>query len=348
MSYNSFKPGVTWYDTDGNRIQAHAGYMFYENDTFYWYGENKEKSQSEWDLWHWGIRLYSSKDLYNWKSEGIIIEPVLDDETHSLYYNARLDRPHLLYNEKTKKYVMWAKVMTGRPDKLDYAIVLTADSIKGPYTLVVDHYNPNGHGFGDFEVVSDGERAYVIYEKPHTEMIISPLTEDYLGVEEGNFKSYFHFGHPPFIREAPATFRYNGKIYMITSGTTAKFPNPSESAVADDYMGDWVMQGITHVNDTKRTSFDSQISCIFKHPKKENLFIAMADRWLDDIPEDMPHICDIFNSIYNPDLEAMPFNMMETTKKNTSVAEYVWLPVEFDGDMPKIHWYDEWRWEDFN
>ena len=67
MSYNSFKPGVTWYDTDGNRIQAHAGYMFYENDTFYWYGENKEKSQSEWDLWHWGIRLYSSKDLYNWE-----------------------------------------------------------------------------------------------------------------------------------------------------------------------------------------------------------------------------------------------------------------------------------------
>ena len=24
--YNSFKPGKTWYDTDGNRIQAHAGY----------------------------------------------------------------------------------------------------------------------------------------------------------------------------------------------------------------------------------------------------------------------------------------------------------------------------------
>ena len=128
MSYNSFKPGVTWYDTDGNRIQAHAGYMFYENDTFYWYGENKEKSKSEWDLWHWGIRLYSSKDLYNWKSEGIIIEPVTDDETHSLYYNARLDRPHLLYNEKTKKYVMWAKVMTGRPDKLDYAIILRANT----------------------------------------------------------------------------------------------------------------------------------------------------------------------------------------------------------------------------
>ena len=40
-----FSPGKPWLDIDGNRIQAHAGYMFYENDTFYWYGENKEKSK---------------------------------------------------------------------------------------------------------------------------------------------------------------------------------------------------------------------------------------------------------------------------------------------------------------
>ena len=28
------------------------------------------------------------------------------------------------------------------------------------------------------------------------------------------------------------------------------------------------------------------------------------------------------------------------------VADYVWLPLRFDGAMPIIEWYDEWRVED--
>ena len=109
---NCFTPGVPWLDTDGNRIQAHAGYMFYENETFYWYGENKEKSNTEAEVWHWGVRLYSSKDLYNWKSEGIILPPELVDENSPVYYRAKMDRPHILYNDKTGLYVMWLKIMS--------------------------------------------------------------------------------------------------------------------------------------------------------------------------------------------------------------------------------------------
>lgn len=347
MKNNSFKPGKTWLDTDGNRIQAHGGYMFYENDTFYWYGENKEKTQTEWKIWHWGVRLYSSKDLYNWKSEGIILEPETKDETSSIYYNSMLDRPHILFNKKINKYVMWAKVMTGVADKPDYAIILTSDSIKGPFKLVKDKYNPNGNAMGDFEIVEDGDKAYLIYERPHTDLVITPLTEDYMCVVEDDYKIYFENGHPPFIREAPATFKHNNKIYMITSGTTAKFPNPSEVAVSDEYMGHWKVLGDPHIDDAKHTSFDSQISCIFKHPKKENLYIAMADRWLVDLPENMPDIQKVFDSIYNPNLDKIPFKTTDYTKKNTSIAEYVWLPIEFEDSAVKIKWYDEWKWEDF-
>ena len=106
MTYDAFYPGREWLDTDGNLIQAHAGYMFYENDTFYWYGENKERSETEWEVWHWGVRLYSSKDLYNWKSEGIILPPELTDTTHPMYFNSKMDRPHILYNEKTGETVL--------------------------------------------------------------------------------------------------------------------------------------------------------------------------------------------------------------------------------------------------
>ena len=339
-------PGKTWLDTDGNRIQAHAGYILYENDTFYWYGENKEKSQSEFDVWHWGVRLYSSKDLYNWKNEGIILLPELEDVNSPIYYKAKMDRPHILYNEKTKLYVMWLKIMSEA--SAGFAVIATSKSIKGPFTIVKTDYSPNGFTFGDFDLVKIEDKAYCVYERPHSEMIITPLTEDYLGVEEDNYKSYFHNGHPPFIREAPAVFERDNKIYMITSGTTAKFPNPSEVAVADSMMGEWKVLGDPHVNDSKKTSFDSQISCIFKHPKKKNLYITVADRWLVDLPENLPDIQDVFDSYFNPNRTPIDIDLAQFTKKNTSIAEYVWLPIEFEDGMPKIKWYDKWKIEDFD
>jgi hypothetical protein len=28
--------------------------------------------------------------------------------------------------------------------------------------------------------------------------------------------------------------------------------------------------------------------------------------------------------------------------KNPIDGRYVWLPVEFDGDIPRLRWHDEW------
>ena len=37
----------------------------------------------------------------------------------------------------------------------------------------------------------------------------------------------------------------------------------------------------------------------------------------------------------------------EKPKEKTKEADYVWLPIRFDGDKPYIEWLDEWRTEDF-
>ena len=67
-------PGQPMKDTDGNIIQAHGAGMIYDNGVYYWYGENKEFTTGDNDVWTWGIRFYSSTDLLNWKNEGIIIK----------------------------------------------------------------------------------------------------------------------------------------------------------------------------------------------------------------------------------------------------------------------------------
>ena len=74
--YDSVRPGQVWNDTNGNRIQAHGGSIHHEDGTFYWYGENKERTTPGSGIWHWGVRCYSSTDLYNWDDLGLIIPPV--------------------------------------------------------------------------------------------------------------------------------------------------------------------------------------------------------------------------------------------------------------------------------
>ena len=105
----SICPGKVWTDTNGNRIQAHGGSVFYENGIYYWYGENKEKTDGKNGIWHWGVRCYSSTDLYNWEDCGLIIPPEPEDENSPLHPAAMMDRPHIIYNASTKKYVCWLK-----------------------------------------------------------------------------------------------------------------------------------------------------------------------------------------------------------------------------------------------
>ncbi len=94
--YKSIRPGQEWLDTNGKRIEAHGGNIFYDNQTFYWYGENKEKTDGENGIWTYGIHAYSSKDLYNWTDEGLIIQPELNNENSNLHPSQRI-RPSAYY-----------------------------------------------------------------------------------------------------------------------------------------------------------------------------------------------------------------------------------------------------------
>ncbi len=39
---------------------------------------------------------------------------------------------------------------------------------------------------------------------------------------------------------------------------------------------------------------------------------------------------------------------MQDNMRNTSIADYVWLPFRFDGEMAYLDWRDEWRIEDYD
>lgn len=313
-------PGEVWKDTDGNPINAHGGGLLYHEGTYYWYGEYKkgETILPEWATWECyrtdvtGVSCYSSKDLLNWKFEGIVLPAVKDDKKHDLHPSKVLERPKVIYNEKTKKFVMWAHVESADYSKA-CAGVAVSDSPTGTFTYV-GSFRPNGAMSRDQTVfVDDNGKAYQFYSSENNATLyISELTDDYLkptGRYTRNFVKQ--------SREAPAVFKYNGKYYMLSSGCTGWDPNVAELAVADSIMGQWTTIGNPCTGPDADKTFYAQSTYVQQVYGKGNAYIAMFDRW---------------------------------KKKNLEDSRYVWLPLEFgkDGTIA-IPWRDSWdprtQWE---
>ena len=250
---------------------------------------------------------------------------MVDDPTSPLHPAQQVDRPHIIRHPRTGTYVCWLKIM--EPDGSQRSTVLTAPTLLGPYTIVRSWVRPLGMNAGDFDLVVDRTdgKAYYYFERVHSELICADLTDDYLDVT-GYYSTHFPRQGPPLVREAPAYFRRGARHYLLTSGTTWYFPNPSEVAVADTYHGPWRVLDNPHPNDATGTSFRSQISSVFRHPQVDDLYIAIADRWL---PSWRPGDAEDYIA-------------------DTAFADYVWLPLQFEGDQPIINWRDEWRVEEFS
>jgi len=77
-------PGEVWKDIQGNPINAHGGGILFHEGTYYWYGEMKQGKTwrvpyLKWECYRCdagGVNCYSSKDLVNWKHEGVALPSV--------------------------------------------------------------------------------------------------------------------------------------------------------------------------------------------------------------------------------------------------------------------------------
>ena len=359
MANHSIKPGKVWLDTEGKPIQAHGFSVFYneQEKLYYWYGENKEKTAGgkKNTVWHWGVRLYTSPDLYNWTDKGLIIPPNPEDLTSPLHPTYCMDRPHIIYCEKTGKYVAWLKIMAGEVSQ--FMSILTADKFEGPYTFANKIYKPLDMDTGDFALHVDSETktAYIFFERPHFQLICATLTGDYTAVT-GEYSVHYDNLLPPYTREAPTYFERNGKKYLFTSGTSGYFPNPSKVCIFDGYHGEYKDLGDPCIGDKSGTTFSSQITSVIKIPGKD-LYVACADRWMPQWYI-KPMAKQIISGMerhfkdYKPDTspqKAMPLPGVEQKHtENTSISRYVWLPIEWEGEKPVLRWRDEWRVEDFS
>lgn len=317
LAAKDFVPGEEWLDTAGKPINAHGGGILYHDGKYYWYGEYKKGKTvlPEWATWECyrtdvtGVGCYSSPDMVSWTFEGIVLPTVPDDPSHDLHPSKVLERPKVVYNAGTGKFVMWAHVESADYSKA-CAGVAVADSPTGPFKYL-GSFRPNDAMSRDQTIfVDDDGKAYQFASSENNQTLyINELTDDYLK-PTGKFTRNF-IG---LAREAPAVFKKDGKYYMLSSGCTGWDPNQAELAVADSVMGPWTLTGNPCTGKDADKTFYAQSTYVQPVYGKKNCYIAMFDRW---------------------------------NKTDLESSRYVWLPLQFADGKITIPWREKWSIDEF-
>jgi hypothetical protein len=299
-----FRPGELWPDTDGVPINAHGGGFLFKDRTYYWFGEFKTAGPGG-NAANVGVSVYSSRDLYHWKNEGIALK-VSDDLASDIIKGSVIERPKVLYNASTGLYVMWFHLeLKGKGYSAARAGVATSKSPTGPYTFVRD-FRPDGEMSRDMTLYQDDDgKAYLITTSENNQtQHLSQLTADYLDTTGHYTRILAHKA-----LEGEAIFKANGHYFYIGSHTTGWAPNPAFAAVADSLTGPWKELGNPCRGPNAELTFGAQSTYVLPVVGNPGAFIFIADRW---------------------------------TPKNAIDGRYVWLPINIAEDNFTITWRDAW------
>ncbi len=310
----SIKPGNTWNDTSGSSINAHGGCVVYHDGYYYWFGEQRSTNKSD------GISCYRSKDFYSWTKMSRAVSPTgsKTDENRDIASGRTLERPKVIYNEKTGKWVMWIHWENGDDYGQAKVAVCTADKVEGPYKLS-DVFRPNGCDSRDQTLFLDTDgKAYHIYStNMNSNTNCECLSEDFLTPLEG-----YSVQLKGRRYEAAAIFKAGETYYGLFSGCTGWNPNPGRFMWTYDLMDEtWqapadfkASDGSTGINfcvdNNKNTSYQSQSNFVFAVPGKDKCFVYMGDRW---------------------------------SSSNIQSSKHIWLPLSVRSGYPTVRWYDEWN-----
>ena len=297
QKYSQFNNGavtehVAWNDTSGNLINAHDGGILFADGKYHWYGmalrplpvsnglDGGQKTTV-------GVVMYSSSDLYNWTYEGVILA-CSPDPANPLYGPMRFERPKIIYNAKTRQYVLWFHYV-GYPGNHGNKIgtgdagVATSSKVNGSYVFKGYSRPIDADGIvRDFTLFKDDDgAAYFIYDRDVREpgpgfgrvLHVVKLTDDYLG-----FSGPSSPLAPARRREAPVMVKHNGVYYLITSAQTSWKNTAANYYRSTNIMGPYTEEGNPCVGPDADMTFESQGTYAFPVQGKKNELILLAER----------------------------------------------------------------------
>jgi hypothetical protein len=128
----AFEPGAIWPDDKGVHINAHGGGLLEHQGVYYWFGEHKVEGDAG-NRAQVGVHVYSSRNLTDWRDEGIALA-VSDDPASDIVKDSVIERPKVIHNTRTGKFVMWFHLeLKGLGYQAARSGVAVADKVTGPY-----------------------------------------------------------------------------------------------------------------------------------------------------------------------------------------------------------------------
>lgn len=203
-------------DVAGQIIDAHGGCLQLFDGAYYLYGSafGTNHVDSAWDC---PFSVYTSQNLGDWTRR----DNLLKDPPRGVYY-----RPYVVFNPKTKKYVLWfnwyQKLWTGQ------AGVAVSDNPGGPFVIVNQKAHLSGKSPGDGSLFVDNDgTGYYIY---------SDIADDYaLRIEKltADFTDSTSQGSDivGYGVEAPLLFRRDDRYYVLAATLCNDCPEGSEVGV---------------------------------------------------------------------------------------------------------------------
>jgi beta-xylosidase len=134
-SHHEIVPGATWtVRNTGRHLQAHGGGIIWHqaDRSYYLIGENKTANPNS-NLFQ-SVACYKSTDLVNWEFVNDLLSSTTTGD-FDLHPSMIIERPKVIYNAATKKYVLWMHV-----DNSGYSYaragVAYSDTVCGDYTYI--------------------------------------------------------------------------------------------------------------------------------------------------------------------------------------------------------------------
>lgn len=317
---------VKWLDTSGNLINAHDGGIIYAEGKYHWYGMavrpmSVKKGGQKTTL---GVVMYSSSDLYNWAYEGVILECSTDPKS-PLYGPMRFERPKIIYNERTKTYVLWCHYVqypgdhTAKPGGGE-AGVASCNTVNGKYRFHRTVRPMDDRGIvRDCTLFQDDDgSAYFIYDRDPDDGTPAPdygrvlhivkLSDDYLTPTTTDYKI-----EAAARREAAVMIKRNGYYFLITSGLTSWRFNPAKYFRAKNIFGPYTDMGDPCAGELTETTFNTQGTQAFTIQGKPDEFVFLCERHNQAVMTD---------------------------------SSFIFLPVRFPTPSTlELRYLPEWKWE---
>ena len=351
QKYHSFRPGELWLDNNGVHINAHGGGFIFYNNKYYWFGEHKIEGEKG-NYAQVGVHCYSSSDLYNWNDEGIALK-VSSEPNSDIAQGCILERPKVIYNPNTKKFVMWFHL---EPKGKGYTGALsgiaTANKITGPYTFIRStRTTPGCYPVNVLDLHKCPVKQSTIDKKLYGGGLNGehPDTLNILGRD---------FKEGQMARDMQLFVDDNGKAYHIFASETNSAIHIAE--LTDDfldYTGKYVRAFVNRY---------MEAPAIFK---KDGLYYFMGSGctgWKPNAARSAvaPSIWGPWTELGNPcqgENSETTFHSQSTYilpvsgRKNVFIyigdrwnpqnaidGRYIWLPIDFQDNRFNIHWHNEW------